>query len=249
MPAVSRALSELAQTLGERGGIGEARIRGATAALGLRKAEYDIERNRAEDVRRQTEFEERSAIRAPQVEQAEALSRQVPIYQDMFRPQTATGIIHFETPNKTGVSPRDISEKGLIGSTWVKDSEGRSVRADKDGNIVTVSQQQLNRIKERATGASIAMLDPEYFLQDQDLEAAMKQERLDMNDPEDADIYGQLQGQRDQIKAALAAPKKMAEIRLNKIIKSVQFISSLYADPSSNPQFIKFVEGELKRDR
>ncbi len=46
---VARELGRLADTLGRRGGIGEARIQGATAALGLRKAEYDIGRQQKAD--------------------------------------------------------------------------------------------------------------------------------------------------------------------------------------------------------
>ena len=201
---VQRALSELAKTLGSRGGIGEARIRGATAALGLRKAEYDIGRQRKSDARAEEIYGlQKPALERQAAEDRYAIEEITPNIKQLIKDPSA--LAHFFYERTAGGSMFEDVNSALEGSTW---DPKTGERLNADGTPTKIPREQWEKhIVPGLMNIVIANTDPKIKLTD----TVFNIDEAIANMPADAqgDI-GALTEQRDQMKAALGDKTKMA---------------------------------------
>ena len=192
MPLVSQALQSLSRSVRDRGGVTDAMLRGADATLGLKRAEYEIERGRKADTRADEALgiQKAAAQRSKEAWEMGATSREsqklkgerdlaeqkrlnepVFIHSNDVHGGGPTALIAEMTSGKDGVSTFDLKEMGMEGSAY--DNEGYRIK--QDGTRVSVPRWKWEqKYKPALTITNIARTDPVYHLNDKLWEAQQR---------------------------------------------------------------------------
>lgn len=240
MAQVWQALNSLSQTMGNRGGVADAMLRGADATLGLKKAEYDIGRQQKADA---LAAEER-ALRMPKL-QAEAnefkeLNEEVDIDAKMIFPGNAQDMAHVMTPiGDTGKSLYDIIGQALPGSAW--NEQGK--RVNKDGTVARVTRARLNdRVLPIAMSIYTAHMDPIKKINDRLYETEQSLSTVDPNDTE----FQTIKGKADAMRKALSDPNQLATMYAKKAsILNDKIVWGM--SNNVNPEFVKLMKAEADK--
>jgi len=261
MGEVSRALQSLSRTMRDRGGIVDARLKGADALLGLKKLEYDIGRGEKADLRAErslamTEAEAdrkteawglgESTRQVAKLRGDEALKEETRL-SEMFNPNIKQvvpgdqhGIVNALTRGKDGKNLLDSINEGLPGSEWDEETGGR---LNKDGSATTISMRDWEqKYKPAMTLSYLASTDPMRYMEGKSYELDQQLKEMDPKSPD----YAKVKEQADALKTTMGDRAQLATLYGGQAAKVRQ--GMLWAKMNNaDPKLIDMLERQATR--
>ena len=158
MAQVAQSLRSLAGTMGRRGGISGALLRGADAELDMKRIALAEGRSERSLGMREEKHEAEMAVLGPQVEEAKRLGEMFNPNVRQLVPPNKSGAAHILTPSKDGKSIMD-SMLASLGNVTVNEKGGQLLKPDGSPYMVSRGKWE-KRIKPGLMYISLSGLDP-----------------------------------------------------------------------------------------